>query len=104
MARRTTLGAEGCAEKAILLTDAAINRRANNIFRLLGDRTAKEWFVAAERAWLSYRKKICISISDVYRGGSAEPLAFTTCVRDRNPRHLEELASFERYLHRIKSK
>jgi uncharacterized protein YecT (DUF1311 family) len=97
-ARRTTIGAEGCAEQRILRTDRLIDIRTNTIFRLLRDTTAKRRFLAAEKAWLAYRKASCTSVADVYRGGSAEPLAFATCVIERNLTHLRELASFERVL------
>lgn len=92
-AARTTVGAEGCLEKKILRTDARINSQARVIFRLLRDTTAKRRFVAAERAWLAYRRASCTSVADVYRGGSAEPVAFADCVLTRNREHLDELAS-----------
>jgi uncharacterized protein YecT (DUF1311 family) len=99
-ARRTTIGAVGCAEQRILRTDRAINARAKSIFGLLRDRTAKRRFIAAEKAWLAYRKANCTSVADIYRGGSAQPVAFATCVGDRNVMHLRELRSFERLLRR----
>ena len=80
-------------EKKILRTDARINSQARVIFRLLRDTTAKRRFVAAERAWLAYRRASCTSVADVYRGGSAEPVAFADCVLTRNREHLDELAS-----------
>jgi uncharacterized protein YecT (DUF1311 family) len=95
-ARGTTLGAVGCAQRKILHTDAVINRRAKAIFGLLRDRTAKRRFVAAERAWLAHRKATCTSEADVYRGGSAQDVAFATCVATRNVEHVEQLAAFER--------
>jgi len=101
-ARRTTIGLEGCAERLILRTDTEINARTRAIFRLLRDMTAKKRFLAAERAWLAYRKLSCTSVADVYRGGSAEPVAFADCLVDRNKEHLKELASFERFLRRIR--
>jgi uncharacterized protein YecT (DUF1311 family) len=101
-ARGTTIGAIGCAERRILRTDRAINRRAKTIFGLLRDTPAKRRFLAAEKAWLAYRKASCTSVADVYRGGSAQPLAFATCVGSRNVKHLSELASFERLLRRTR--
>jgi uncharacterized protein YecT (DUF1311 family) len=92
-ARETTIGLEGCAEQKILRTDARIDARARVIFRLLRDTTAKRRFAAAERAWLAYRRASCTSVADVYRGGSAQPVAFADCVLTRNREHLDELAS-----------
>jgi uncharacterized protein YecT (DUF1311 family) len=91
-AARTTVGAEGCLEKQILRTDAAINARARAIFRSLSDATAKRKFVAAERSWLAYRKARCESVSDIYRGGTAEPVLFADCLVRRNRDQLRELA------------
>jgi uncharacterized protein YecT (DUF1311 family) len=100
-ARGSTLGAEACAEHRILRTDAAINARAAAIFGLLRDEAARRRFVAAERAWLAYRKASCTSVADVYRGGSAEPVAFADCVAQRNVQHLRDLAPFEAFLRRL---
>jgi uncharacterized protein YecT (DUF1311 family) len=97
-AARTTIGAEGCLEKKILRTDAEINARARAIFRLLYDTTAKKRFRAGERAWLAYRKASCRSVADVYRGGTAGPVAFADCVVSRNRQHVTELAQFETLL------
>jgi uncharacterized protein YecT (DUF1311 family) len=99
-ARQTTIGLLGCTEKVILRTDALINARARRIFRLLRDAAGRRLFLAAERAWLFYRRRSCLSVSDIYRGGSASPVVYATCVVDRNRVHLTELAEFERFLHR----
>jgi uncharacterized protein YecT (DUF1311 family) len=69
---------------------------------LLRDMTAKRRFLAAEKAWLAYREASCTTVADVYRGGSAQPLAYGTCVGSRNVQHLSELASFERLLRRTR--
>jgi uncharacterized protein YecT (DUF1311 family) len=100
-ARQTTLGARACLNKVILRTDAAINARTKAIFRLLRDRTGKIRFLAAERAWLSYRTASCRSDADVYRGGSAQPILFADCVVRRNRTHLKDLASVNDFLRRI---
>jgi uncharacterized protein YecT (DUF1311 family) len=95
-ARGTTDGAIGCAEQKVLRTDAAINRRSKTIFGLLRDRTAKRRFVAAEDAWLAYRKATCTNAADVFRGGSAQRVTFATCMAARNVEHVKELAALER--------
>ena len=102
-ARLTTIGAEGCAEQTTLRTDAQINARAKAIFRL-GDTTARRKFLAGETAWLAYRQAGCNSVADVYRGGTAQPLAFGACVVSRNTQHLKELAALEGFLKQIHGK
>src|SRR5437763_6222378 len=101
-ARATTLGAEACAEKRIIGLDAEIDARARAIFRLLRDATAKRRFLTAERSWLVYRAASCRSVADVYRRGSAEPVAFADCLVSRDREHLAELAPFEAFLRRIR--
>jgi uncharacterized protein YecT (DUF1311 family) len=91
-AARTTVGAEGCLGKEILRTDAEIDARARTMFRSLPDAIAKRKLVAAERSWLVYRDARCRSVSDVYRGGTAEPVLYADCVVARNRDHLRELA------------
>ena len=98
--RGTTLGAEGCLELRILETDALLNRHTKAFFGFLRDRSAKAKFVAAERVWRAYREKACASVADVYRGGTAEPVAFVACKVARNQVHLREVAAFELSLHR----
>jgi uncharacterized protein YecT (DUF1311 family) len=96
--QRTTIEAKRCAGNEILRTDRQINARAKVIFWLRRSTTGKKLFVAAEKAWLAYRSASCESIADVYRGGSAQPILFLTCVVERNTQHLKELASFESLL------
>ena len=103
-ARGTTLGLEGCAEQTTLRTDAQINASAGAIFRLIGDASARRNFLAGEKAWLAYRQAGCKSVADVYRGGSAQPVAFGACVVSRNTQHLKELAAFEGFLKQIHGK
>ncbi len=49
---KTTVDLEGCAEKAILTTDRAINAKVKTIFGLLRARAARQSFVTSELAWL----------------------------------------------------
>jgi uncharacterized protein YecT (DUF1311 family) len=97
-AKGTTLGATACLNQKVLRTDSAINARARSISRLLRDRTGKERFLAAEKAWAAYRQASCTSVADVYRTGSARPVVFADCLVRRNRVHLEELASFDDFL------
>jgi uncharacterized protein YecT (DUF1311 family) len=97
-ARGTTLGATACLNKRVLRTDADIDARTRTIFLLLRERTLKQRFRAAEKAWAVYREASCTSVADVYSCGSARPVLFADCLVRRNRAHLEELASFEDFL------
>ena len=99
--RQTTVGAEGCLEVRILRIDSLLNVRAKAVFGLLRDRPAKAKFVAAERAWHAYREATCASVADIYRGGTAEPVAVAACKLARNRIHLREVAAFEQSLRHL---
>jgi uncharacterized protein YecT (DUF1311 family) len=99
----STLDIEGCLERRILASDAAINKRVRFIFLLLksgGSARAVGHFVRGERAWLAYRRAVCTSRSDIYEGGTAAPLAYAHCAIDLNATHLKELMAFEHELRR----
>lgn len=98
---KTTVHLMGCAERKIIRTNDAINKRVRVIFSLLQDRrsaAAVSRFVRGERAWLDARRAVCRSRADVYEGGSAAPLAFAECEVHENASHLRELRAFERAL------
>jgi len=91
---RNTLQQEGCAEQQILRTDARINTLASSVFGRLPDRAAKIRFIAAQRAWLDYRRADCLSLSDVFEGGSEAPVLDAQCTADRNEQRIKDLRTF----------
>jgi uncharacterized protein YecT (DUF1311 family) len=94
----STIEIEGCLERAITHSDRRIDKSAARIFRLLRSRSDRLAFVQGEGAWLRYRRRSCSAEASVYRGGSAEPIAFLSCEKRRNTRHIAELAAMERVL------
>jgi uncharacterized protein YecT (DUF1311 family) len=95
---RSTLQMEGCAEKQILKTDIQVDLLAAEIFPILPDDRARRDFNAAERAWLSYRKADCFSMSDVFEGGTEAGVLDAQCVASRNAQRVKDLRSFHRAL------
>jgi uncharacterized protein YecT (DUF1311 family) len=91
---RTTLQMEGCAERKILQTDAQLNDLAKSIFPLLGNATARRRFNAAQRSWLGYRRADCLSMSDVFQGGSEAPVVAAQCDASRNVTRIKDLRAF----------
>lgn len=89
--RATTIGLEGCAEHAILQSDASINHRRRQYFSSLRDDASRRDFVIAETSWQHFRQATCTSVSDAYRGGSLAPVAFANCVASLNHAHLVDL-------------
>jgi uncharacterized protein YecT (DUF1311 family) len=93
---KTTLQQEGCAEKAVLKTGAAINARAKKIYYKLKAGSPRTSFVNGEKAWLSYRRASCKAQASVYAGGSFQPVAYLRCEANRNKTHLGDLAELLR--------
>src|SRR5947207_12180924 len=81
---RTTLEQEGCAEKQILKTDTQIDVLESQIFPILFDDRARRDLNAAQRAWLSYRKADCLSMSDLFEGGTEAGVLDAQCFVSRN--------------------
>ena len=96
--QRSTVDIVACLEVAVVRSDRQINATVGRIFRLLRRSADRASFVRGERAWLEYRRLSCSAEASVYHGGSAEPVAFLTCEKRRNSRHLGDLRDMERTL------
>jgi uncharacterized protein YecT (DUF1311 family) len=95
---RSTIEIEGCLQGAIVRSDRRIDAKVATIFHRLRRPSDRAAFVRGERAWLLYRRQSCSAEASIYRGGSAEPIAFLTCQKGRNERHLADLSAMERTL------
>jgi uncharacterized protein YecT (DUF1311 family) len=95
---KSTLEIQGCLQRAVARSDRLIDAKTATIFRLIRQRSDRVAFVEGERAWLRYRRQSCSATASVYRGGSAEPIAFLQCEENRNARHLADLRETERTL------
>ena len=91
---RTTVQQEGCAEQRIVKTDMTIDTLNKAIFAKLGDDLARRRFNAGHRAWLAYRSKYCLSLSDVFEGGSQAPVLDAQCAGRINSQHIKDLRGF----------
>jgi len=95
---RTTLEQEGCAEKQILKTDTQIDVLESQIFPILSDDRARRDLNAAQRAWLNYRKADCLSMSDLFEGGTEAGVVNAQCFVSRNNQRVKDLRAFHRNL------
>jgi uncharacterized protein YecT (DUF1311 family) len=95
---RSTLELEGCAEHQIVRTDHRIDAVASTIYRRLFDDAARRRFIAAQAAWLTYRKADCTSRSDQYEGGTLAGLVAAQCTADRSAERLKDLQEFAKSL------
>lgn len=91
---RSTLQMEGCAEQQILRSDKQIDALNRTIFGKLPSNSARRDLVAGHRAWLAYRKSYCLSVSDVFQGGTAAGVVAADCTATVNSQHLADLKAF----------
>ena len=94
----TTIEMEACLERAIVRSDRRIDAKAATVFSLIRHGSDRAAFLQGEQAWLRYRRRSCAATASVYRGGSAEPVAYLDCEKNRNMRHLADLVETERVL------
>ena len=97
---RTTLEQEGCAEKQILRNDTQIDVLEAQIFPILFNDHARRDLNAAQHAWLTYRKADCLSMSDLFEGGTEAGVVDAQCVAARNSQRVKDLRAFHRGLTR----
>jgi uncharacterized protein YecT (DUF1311 family) len=90
---KTTLGAEGCAERQIIRSDKTIDALNAKIFDRL-DTSGKRDFVSGHNAWLKYRTAYCRSESDIYQGGTEAGVLAAQCTANLNRLHAQDLRSF----------
>ena len=91
---QTTLAMEGCLEQRVIRGDHAIDGVARVIFTKLPNDSARSRFIAAQTAWLAFRRADCRSVSDVNEGGSLAGIDYLTCSVSRNTQRLADLRSF----------
>jgi uncharacterized protein YecT (DUF1311 family) len=91
---RTTLQQEGCAEQQILRSDKQINTLNQKIFTALHTTSARRDLLSGHRAWLAYRKSYCLSVSDVFQGGSLAGVVDADCTATVSGQHVSNLKTF----------
>ena len=91
---QSTLDREGCAEHRIVHVDKQIDATARTIFARLADANAKQDFIAAQAAWLAYRKADCQSVSDKFAGGTEAGVLAAGCTADRSAERLKDVKAF----------
>ena len=92
--KRSTLQEEGCAEQQILRSDKQINALNQKIFNALSTNSARRDLLAGHKAWLAYRKRYCLSVSDVFQGGTLAAVVDADCIATVNGQHLGNLKTF----------
>jgi uncharacterized protein YecT (DUF1311 family) len=56
--------------------------------------SARRDFVAGHRAWFTYRRRYCLSVSDVLAGGSGAGVLYADCAAQLNAQHVTDLQEF----------
>ena len=75
--------------------DECAGRHSQEAQRALADYRAAHFsgptFAAAERAWLAFVKETCTAQMNRFRGGSIEPMVYSSCVAALDNQRLREL-------------
>jgi uncharacterized protein YecT (DUF1311 family) len=91
----TTIGLEGCAEGQLLSADRRIDEEVKVLFDVMPTVSEKKELIAAETAWLAYRKADCSAQSAAFQGGTIAPIEYTFCeVSDNESRSTDLHAYF----------
>jgi uncharacterized protein YecT (DUF1311 family) len=91
---RTTLQDEACSEQQILRSDKQINALNQKIFNALDTNSARRDLITGHKAWLGYRKSYCLSVSDVFQGGTLAGVVDADCTATVNGQHVSNLKTF----------
>ncbi len=91
---RSTLEEEGCAEQEILRGDVAIDALNESIFAKLAGDPARLQFIAGHNAWIAYRHAYCLSMSDVFEGGTEAGVINAQCAANLTIQHIKDLRGF----------
>ncbi|HXW78807.1 MAG TPA: lysozyme inhibitor LprI family protein, partial [Acidimicrobiales bacterium] len=90
----TTLGQEGCAEHEVVALDRQLDADVRIVFGLLADDAARRDFIAAQMAWTRYRSADCNSQSDVYQGGTEQPVVYGLCLATDDASRRQDIKGF----------
>jgi uncharacterized protein YecT (DUF1311 family) len=93
----TTVGMEGCGEHKVLAADKLLNADVKVVFSLTSG-TGRRDLVAAQTHWLAYRNSDCQSQSDVYSGGTEQPVAYVYCLAADDSARRQDLKGFFKVL------
>ncbi len=96
--KRSTLQEQGCAEQQILHSDEQIDSLNQKIFNALSTNSARRDLISGHKAWLAYRKSYCLSVSDVFQGGTLAGVVDADCTATVNNQHVTNLKRFLRDL------
>ena len=89
----TTVGMEGCGEHKVLSADKLLNADVNVVFNLTSG-TGRQDLVVAQTKWLAYRNADCQSQSDVYSGGTEQPVVYIYCLAADDSARRQDLKGF----------
>ena len=78
----------------MLADDKQLTQDVKVIFGLLSTSSGRRDFVSAQTSWLAYRTKDCTSQSDVYQGGTGQPVVYGNCLANDDASRRLDLKSF----------
>jgi uncharacterized protein YecT (DUF1311 family) len=91
--QQTQIGLDGCASQKVAAADKLLNADIKVVWNFLQP-SARTDFVNAQATWVKYRRADCISQSDVYQGGSAQPMEYLLCLTGDDALRRQDLKGF----------
>jgi uncharacterized protein YecT (DUF1311 family) len=88
------LDMQECADAQYKAADVKLNASYKQVSTMMGDKTAKDLLVKAQRAWIAFRDAECTWSGDKYRGGSLQPYEAVTCLTDMTKERTKQLDTF----------
>jgi uncharacterized protein YecT (DUF1311 family) len=89
----TQIGLDGCAYLRLVAADKLLNSDIRAVWAILPSVDRPD-FVAAQSAWLKYRRADCVSQADFFRGGTIQPMEYTLCLAGDDALRRQDLKSF----------
>lgn len=82
------------ALKAFNLADAEMTIIYKNLMAGLSTQTEKDYLLAAQRSWITYKEGHCKAIAYQYEGGSMQPMVKYNCLETLTRERIEQLKAY----------
>jgi uncharacterized protein YecT (DUF1311 family) len=91
--QQNQIDVDNCAVDKLLAVDKVLNADIKVIWGLLGASGRSE-FVKVQMAWTAYRNADCTLQSDVYEGGTAQPMEYLFCLAADDSSRRQDLRGY----------
>jgi uncharacterized protein YecT (DUF1311 family) len=82
------------ALEAFNLADAEMTIIYKNLMASLSTQTEKDYLLAAQRSWITYKEAHCKAIAYQFDGGSMQPMIKYSCLETLTRERIQQLTSY----------